>query len=76
MGGRGEAQGAGESLLVPESASTLSAVKGFEDTSGEVDEEEYGEIIECPDSGSKPPMEELHTEGHLKGSSSTSSSLS
>jgi hypothetical protein len=31
--------------VVPESASAPPAVRDFEDTSSEVDEEEYGEII-------------------------------
>jgi hypothetical protein len=49
MDGGGETEGAEESLLVPESASTPPAVKDFENTSSEVDEEEYREIIGCPD---------------------------
>jgi hypothetical protein len=40
MDERGEVEGAGESLLVPESASAPPAVRDFEDTPGEVDEEE------------------------------------
>jgi hypothetical protein len=50
----GEAEGAGESLLVPEPASAPPAVGDFEDTSGEADEDEYREIIELPDGASKP----------------------
>jgi hypothetical protein len=37
MDERGEVEGAGEILLVPESASAPPAVRDFEDTSGEVD---------------------------------------
>jgi hypothetical protein len=40
----GEAEGAGESLLVPEPASAPPVVGDFEDTSGEVDEDAYGKI--------------------------------
>jgi hypothetical protein len=41
----GEAEGGGESLLVPEPASAPPAVGDFEDTSGEVDEDEYGRLL-------------------------------
>ena len=76
MDERGEVEGAGEILLVPESASAPPAVRDFEDTSGEVDEEEYGEIIGRPNGASKSPLEELHREGCPRGSLSASSSPS
>jgi hypothetical protein len=41
----GEAEGGGECFLVPESAFAPSVVISFEDTSREVDEDEYVEII-------------------------------
>ncbi|KIM86571.1 hypothetical protein PILCRDRAFT_4493 [Piloderma croceum F 1598] len=53
IGENGEAEENGESLLVPESASMPPAVVGFKDTSREVDEDEYGEIIKHHDSASK-----------------------
>ena len=59
----GEAEGGGESLLMPEPASAPPAMGDFEDTSGEVDEDEYGEVIERPEGPSKPLLKELHTEG-------------
>jgi hypothetical protein len=76
MDERGEVEEAGEIFLVPESASAPPAVGDFEHTSGEVDEEEYGEIIGRPDGASKSPLEELHTDGRLRGSFSASSSSS
>ena len=72
----GEAEGGGESLLVPEPASAPSAVGDFEDTSGEVDEDEYGEVIERPEGASKPLLKELHAEGRPRGSSFASSTSS
>jgi hypothetical protein len=76
MDERGEVEEAGDIFLVPESASAPPAVGDFEHTLGEVDEEEYGEIIGCPGSVSKSPLEELHTDGRPRGSFSVSSSLS
>jgi hypothetical protein len=72
----GEAEGAGESLLLPERALAPPAVRDLEDTSVEVNEDEYGDVIERPEGASKPLLEELHTEGHPRGSSSASSSSS
>jgi hypothetical protein len=72
----GEAEGAGEGLLVLEPASAPPAVRDFEDTSSEVDEDEYWEVIERPERASKPLLEELHTEGRPKGLSSASSNSS
>jgi len=74
--GMGESREAelGESALVPEPASAPPAVRDFKDTSCEVDEDEYGEVIERPEGTSKPLLEELHTEGRPRGLSSESSS--
>jgi hypothetical protein len=66
----GEAEGAGERWLVPEPALVPPAVRDFEDTSGEVEEDEYGEVIEGSEGASKTLFEELHAEGHLRASSS------
>jgi hypothetical protein len=68
----GEAEGAGESLLLPEPALAPPAVRDLEDTSVEVNEDE--DVIERPEGASKPLLEDLHTEGHPRGSSSASSS--
>jgi hypothetical protein len=70
-----EAEGGGGSLLVPEPVSAPPVVEDFEDIFGEVEEDDYGEIIECPDSASKPIFEELHMEGRPRGSSFASLSL-
>jgi hypothetical protein len=59
MDASGEAEG---SLPVPEPVSAPPAVADFEDISGRVDEDEYGEIIERPEGASKPLLEELRME--------------
>jgi hypothetical protein len=64
----GEPEGGGEWLLVPGPASTPPAV-GDEDTSGEVDANEYGPITERADGASKPLLEVLHTKGRPRWSS-------
>ena len=70
------AEGGREGLLVPEPLSAPPVVEDFEDTFGEVDEDEYEETIEWSDSASKPIFEDLHTEWHPRGSSFASSTLS
>jgi hypothetical protein len=45
MNESGQAEGTGVSLLVPEPASAPPAVGDFEDTSGEVDEDEMGRSL-------------------------------
>ena len=59
-----------------EPASAMPAVGDFEDTFGEVDGDEYGEIIERQEGVSKPLLKELHTEGRPRGSSFASSTSS
>ena len=68
----GEIVGGGESLL-HEPASALSPVVDFEDTSGEVDEDKYGEVIERADGASKSPLTEFNMDGRPRGFSFTSS---
>jgi hypothetical protein len=51
-------------------------VRNFEDASGEVEEDEYGDVIERPEDASKSLLEGLHTNGRPRGSLSASSNSS
>jgi hypothetical protein len=73
MDENGEAEGGGESLLVPESASAPPAVVGFE---GYLHEDEYGEIIKRYNGASKSLMSELNTDGRPREFSFTPPTLS